>query len=102
MLHRMKMCGTDITFPKEAYFTLTLGVQNPRVGLRMVLTILNSFMLHDPRIWGEDVTKFDPSRFLSDDSKGSELPDPTNILFGFGRRYGNAFISLNISSPQIQ
>lgn len=40
------------------------------------------FMLHDPRIWGETSEEFDPGRFMVQ----SDLPDPTWLPFGFGRR----------------
>ncbi|KIM24701.1 hypothetical protein M408DRAFT_331670 [Serendipita vermifera MAFF 305830] len=42
------------------------------------------FMMRDPRIWGEDSVLFKPDRFLGPNSK--DLPDPTTITFGFGRR----------------
>lgn len=44
-------------------------------------------MLNDSRIWGQDSADFNPDRFLSKNESGLDLPDPTWIPFGFGRRY---------------
>lgn len=40
--------------------------------------------MHDPRIWGPDVKEFKPERFMGE--KAKELPDPSSLSFGFGKR----------------
>jgi cytochrome P450 len=50
-------------------------------------TIVNlniGFMLQDARIWGFDVRKFKPERFMH--GRAKDLPDPSSISFGFGKR----------------
>ncbi|KIM31145.1 hypothetical protein M408DRAFT_21236 [Serendipita vermifera MAFF 305830] len=46
-----------------------------------------SWMLRDPRIWGEDSTEFKPERFLPEfNPHANELKDVESSVFGFGRR----------------
>jgi len=54
-------------------------------GTRSILIFVGSFILKDPRIWGDDSNQFKPERFLTSDAK--DLPDPTSTVFGFGRRF---------------
>ncbi|KAL0579349.1 hypothetical protein V5O48_002682 [Marasmius crinis-equi] len=43
-------------------------------------------ILHDPDVYGSDVDKFNPERFLTKDGKlNPEVPDP-QVAFGYGRR----------------
>ncbi|XP_006459514.1 hypothetical protein AGABI2DRAFT_201852 [Agaricus bisporus var. bisporus H97] len=43
-------------------------------------------MLHDENIF-PDPEKFDPGRFIKNGIIVNDVPDPTNIIFGFGRRH---------------
>ncbi|KIM31146.1 hypothetical protein M408DRAFT_327438 [Serendipita vermifera MAFF 305830] len=46
-----------------------------------------SWMLRDPRLWGEDSTDFKPERFLPEfNPRANELKDVESSVFGFGRR----------------
>jgi cytochrome P450 len=47
----------------------------------------NSFILRDPRLWGDDANDFKPERFLVESNPhAKELPDVGSLPFGFGRR----------------
>ena len=43
-------------------------------------------MLHDPREYN-DPDVFDPDRFLKDGCLDPDILDPSDVAFGFGRRY---------------
>jgi hypothetical protein len=52
------------------------------------LDVSSSFMMRDPRIWGEDAEFFKPERFLPEyNPKAGNLPDMGSLPFGFGLRY---------------
>ena len=59
---------------------------------RDALAPLTSFnlraMLHDPRKY-PDPDVFNPGRFLTDGRINPEILDPSDVAFGFGRRYSN-------------
>ena len=42
--------------------------------------------MHDPDTF-EDPEKFAPERFLRDDKLDTNIRDPYDFVFGFGRRY---------------
>jgi cytochrome P450 len=47
---------------------------------------INSQMFRDPRDYSEP-ERFDPERFLKDGVINTEVRDPSELFFGFGRRY---------------
>ena len=53
----------------------------------LVLMCWASFLLRDPRLWGEDGDQFKPERFLSEfNPRAKDLLDVNSVVFGFGRR----------------
>ena len=42
-------------------------------------------MLHNPHDYAEP-DRFNPDRFLKDGELNPDVPDPTKVAFGFGRR----------------
>ena len=47
-------------------------------------------MLHDPHDY-PDPERFNPDRFIKEGALNPDVPDPTKIIFGFGRRYVTPF-----------
>ncbi|KIM28320.1 hypothetical protein M408DRAFT_23723 [Serendipita vermifera MAFF 305830] len=48
-----------------------------------VMNVNNGFILSDPKVWG-DPENFRPERFLT--KEANSLPNPLNIVFGYGMR----------------
>lgn len=87
MWRQSQMYIKDITFPKDALSIGTLGTQAQLRPQYVLTRRIHSFMTKDKRIWGDDSEIFNPDRFLSPPNPGEPArPDPTSLIFGFGRR----------------
>lgn len=63
----------------------------------LVLMCWTSFLLGDPRLWGEDAAQFNPERFLPEfNPRAKELLDVNSVVFGFGRRWVSDREPINI------
>ncbi|EAU81927.1 O-methylsterigmatocystin oxidoreductase [Coprinopsis cinerea okayama7 len=59
-----------------------MGYHIPKGAILMV----NQWAInHDPELYDDPMT-FNPDRFIKDGKLNPEVPDPTNVAFGFGRR----------------
>lgn len=51
-------------------------------------------MLHNEEVYGPNTDEFRPERFLDTQGKlKSNMADPSDVAFGFGRRYVRASVS---------
>ncbi|CAL9751011.1 unnamed protein product [Musa acuminata subsp. burmannicoides] len=85
ILHEVLRLYPPLTYlPRHTYKTIKLGDVNypPRVLLRMPILLFN----HDPEIWGEDTSEFDPERFAQGVSNASKNHQMVFFPFGGGPR----------------
>ncbi|KAJ8492530.1 hypothetical protein OPV22_014251 [Ensete ventricosum] len=85
ILHEVLRLYPPLTYlPRYTYKTIKLGDVTYPPGVLLRLPIL--FLNHDPEIWGEDASEFNPERFAQGVSNACKNPQMGFFSFGGGPR----------------
>ncbi len=60
-------------------------MQQPALRVRIDVLCYDRACMHDPHTWDQP-DEFRPERFIRDDKLDHDVMDPSNIVFGSGRR----------------
>ena len=71
-------------FQRSLWLWSTFGISSILHVIQVSNTLIRA-LTHDESIY-PNANKFDPERFVLNESKSKLPPDPRNFVFGFGRR----------------
>ena len=99
MYRRKTTLSMDTLYRRARSSCLISGVLFCCIGTHSLDILTIRHMCHDPNVY-HDPFEFKPERFLGTEGRAPE-PDPSDLAFGFGRRYGATFSyrAQKISSP---
>ena len=74
-----------VTIFQKGQLFLAMDGENERLLRLSLMTFLIRSILHDPKSFNNPM-EFQPERFLKDGKLNSDVIDPADVAFGYGRR----------------